>query len=114
VNDPLLIDLHSLLHETDLLIANPAPSVDQLNSYSQWRQEIFSRLQGSKEVLAREASESLREVLLRIHAQNDVLLQQLERHRFDCGKELLSVARARQAVNERSPTFTGRLLERHI
>lgn len=114
MSNPLLTELKELLNETDLLLACPEPDTDWLDSYGQRRQEIFTRLQNVREHQAQDEAEALRDVLSHVQAQDEVLLQQLEGHRIRCREDLLTLAKARQTVQDRVPSFTGRLLERHI
>lgn len=114
MSNPLLAELHALLRDTDVLLACSEPDSEQLETYGQRRQAIFSRLQDKGEQSARDDAELLRKVLLRIQEQDTFLIQCLERHRDSCRTELLTLARARQTVHGRTPSCTGRLLERHI
>jgi hypothetical protein len=114
VSNSLLTELNALLHATDLLLACADPDSEQLESYGQCRQEIFSRLQNTGEQGLQKENTSLREILLRLQEQDQRLLLQLDRHRSRCREELLTITRARQTVKDRVPSVMGRLLERHI
>ena len=110
----LLAELTVLFQETELLLACPEPDTIRLERYGQWRWEIFSRLQNMKDGDAQGEVASLRTVLTRIQEQDRLLLQQLETQRIRCREELLTVAKARQAMKDDTPSFAGQLLERRL
>ncbi len=114
MSNSLIAELSALCDETDALLACSDPDTSMLENYGRWRQDIFSRLYSLGEQKQQSAIASVREVLLRLHQQDEILLQRLETYRERCRRELQTIARACQTAKSSGASLTGHLLERHI
>lgn len=114
MNNSLIAEISALCDETDTLLACSDPDTGVLEDYGRWRQEIFSYLRSLGEQKLQNEIASVRDVLLRLQKQDEIMLQRLEAYRDQCRRELQAVAKACQIAKNSGASLTGHLLERHI